>query len=78
MPRQPTGQVIEPTGGRAWALRFRAYGKRRYLTLGSANDGWTRQRVEAELRHVLAGGRAGHLAAIRADAGPDVRRPALE
>jgi hypothetical protein len=39
---------------RSWALRFRAYGKRRFLTLGRPEDGWTRQRAEAELRHVLA------------------------
>ncbi len=53
-PRRATGQVIEPEGGRGWAIRFRAYGKRRYVTLGSAEDDWTRQRAEAELRHVLA------------------------
>jgi integrase len=44
--------VIAPKGGRGWALRFRAYGKRRYVTLGE--DGWDRERAEAELRHVLA------------------------
>lgn len=54
MARKATGQVIEPAGGRGWAIRFRAYGKRRYVTLGTAEDGWTRQRAEAELRHVLA------------------------
>ncbi len=37
-----------------FALRFRAYGERRYLTLGTAAEGWTRQRAERELRHVLA------------------------
>lgn len=54
MPRQATGQVIEPKDGRAWAIRFRAYGKRRYLSLGTAEEGWGRKRAEAELRHVLA------------------------
>lgn len=54
MARQATGQVIEPKDGRAWAIRFRAYGKRRFVTLGTAADGWSRQRAEAELRHVLA------------------------
>jgi hypothetical protein len=35
MARKATGQVIEPTGKqRSWALRFRAYGKRRFLALG--------------------------------------------
>ena len=54
MPRRATGQVIEPTEGRSWAIRFRAYGKRRYLALGTAEDGWNRRRAEAELRNVLA------------------------
>ncbi len=54
MPRKPTGQVVAPQGGRAWAIRFRAYGVRRYLTLGTPENGWTRARAEAKLRHVLA------------------------
>ncbi len=54
MARKATGQVIEPKDGRAWAIRFRAYGKRRYIALGTSEDGWSRQRAEAELRHVLA------------------------
>ena len=54
MPRPATGQVIEPKAGRSWALRFRAYGKRRFVTLGTTEEGWNRQRAEAELRHVLA------------------------
>jgi integrase len=54
MARKATGQVIPPKDGRAWALRFRAYGSRRYVTLGTAEDGWDRQRADAELRHVLA------------------------
>jgi integrase len=54
MPRKATGQVIEPEDGRSWAIRFRACGKRRYVALGTAEDGWNRKRAEAELRHVLA------------------------
>ena len=54
MARKATGQVIEPKDGRGWAIRFRAYGKRRYVTLGTAEEGWSRPRAEAELRHVLA------------------------
>lgn len=54
MARKATGQVIEPTGGRGWALRFRAYGKRRYVTLGTAEDGWDRRKAERELRGILA------------------------
>lgn len=54
MARKATGQVIEPKDGRAWAIRFRAYGKRRYVSLGTSEDGWGRERAEVELRHVLA------------------------
>lgn len=54
MPRKATGQVVEPSNGRGWAIRFRAYGKRRYVTLGTSEEGWNRRRAEAELRHVLA------------------------
>jgi integrase len=55
------GEVIvhERRSGRTFALRFRAYGKRRYLTLGSAEEGWTRQRAEEELSNVLADVRRG-------------------
>ena len=61
MARPSTGQVIERTGkrGRAFALRFRAYGARQYVTLGSAEDGWDRQRAEDELKNVLADVRRG-------------------
>jgi integrase len=54
MARRATGQVVEPKDGRAWAIRFRAGGKRRYVALGTADEGWNRQRAEAELRHTLA------------------------
>lgn len=56
MARRPTGQVIEPDGQRqrSWAIRFRAYGKRRFVTLGRPEEGFTRERAESELRHVLA------------------------
>lgn len=54
MARKATGSVIEPKDGRAWAIRFRAYGKRRYVALGTAEEGWGREKAEGELRHVLA------------------------
>jgi integrase len=55
MARRPTGQVIPPNGKqRSWAIRFRAYGKREFVSLGKPEDGWNRQKAEAELRHVLA------------------------
>jgi integrase len=59
--RPPTGQVLEKTTsrGRTYALRFRAYGKRQYLTLGTAGEGWTRRRAEDELANVLADVRRG-------------------
>jgi integrase len=49
------GQVLERRrkGGTIYALRFRAYGERRYLTLGGEAEGWTRSRAEDELRRVL-------------------------
>jgi integrase len=53
--------VIERRGGRGlvYALRFRAYGKRRYVTLGGPDEGWTRQLAETELANVLADVRRG-------------------
>jgi integrase len=56
VPQRRTGEVIERDrqSGRVFALRFRAYGQRRFVTLGGAADGWTRAKAEAELRHVLA------------------------
>jgi integrase len=54
MARKATGGVIEPKDGRGWAIRFRAYGKRQSITLGTSEEGWNRQKAEAELRHVLA------------------------
>jgi integrase len=58
MPRSSTGQVVElkRKGGRVFALRFRAYGKRRYVTLG---PGLTRQQAEDELANILADVRRG-------------------
>src|SRR4051794_10437309 len=50
-----TGQVIAPNGRqRSWAIRFRAYGTRHFLSLGRPEEGWGRERAEQELRHVLA------------------------
>jgi hypothetical protein len=56
MPRKPTGQIIEQrsAAGTTFALRFRAYGQRRYLTLGTTADGWSRPRAERELANILA------------------------
>jgi len=73
MPRRATGQVIEPTDGRGWAIRFRAYGKRRYVTLGTAEEGWNRRRAEAELRHVLADVERGIWRPYEPPPAPEVR-----
>lgn len=56
MTRRSKGEVLrrKVKGGTVFAIRFRAYGKRPYVTLGSIEDGWTRQQAEQELRHVLA------------------------
>lgn len=40
--------------GRGYALRFRAYGRRRYLTLGLESEGWTRQLAEEALANLMA------------------------
>ena len=52
MARPPTGQIVERAGknGRVFALRFRAYGERRYIT----TEAQSRKEAEQELRHVLA------------------------
>jgi integrase len=61
MPRPATGRVVERERdrGTVYGLRFRADGKRQYMTLGSREDGWTRQRAETELANVLADVRRG-------------------
>ena len=61
MGRSRDGQVLERrwTHGRGYALRFIAYGQRRYLTLGNEQDGWTRKRAEQELANVMADVRRG-------------------
>jgi integrase len=48
--------VLEwPYGGsKVFALRFRAYGRRRYLTLGTPGEGWTRRRGKEEMDVIRA------------------------
>jgi integrase len=45
--------------GKGFALRFSAYGERRYVTLGLAADGWTRGAAEEELDNIMADVRRG-------------------
>ncbi len=61
MARPAAGQVSERPGksGVTFALRFRAYGKREYVTLGTKAEGWSRAKAEDELANVLADVRRG-------------------
>jgi integrase len=61
MPRPATGTVVEKKTrtGVTYALRFRANGRRQYLTLGTTAEGWSRARAETELQNVLADVRRG-------------------
>jgi len=61
MSRRSTGQVVERSGprGKVFALRFQAYSERRYLTLGSPAEGWTRRRAREEMDNILADVRRG-------------------
>jgi integrase len=78
MSRRSTGHVIERSGprGKVFALRFHAYGERRYLTLGSPAEGWTRGRAREEMDNVLADVRRGTWVwrRRRARTGLDARR----
>src|SRR4051812_17407290 len=57
MARPATGSVVEDVRGdeTRYGLRFRAYGKRRYVALGTT----TRRQAEQELENVLADVRRG-------------------
>jgi hypothetical protein len=61
MPRPATGSVVvrDTARGCVYALRFRAHGRRQYVTLGSTGEGWDRPRAEEELARVLADVRRG-------------------
>lgn len=51
--------VREQKLGRIYALRFRAYGERQYLTLGYEHGGWNLDKASVELQSVLADVRRG-------------------
>ena len=61
MARKAAGQVVYDDRRKSpvFVLRFRAYGKREYVTLGTAADGWTQERAETELQNTLADVRRG-------------------
>jgi len=56
MARRSTGGVVVDTRRTSpvFALRFRAYGRRQFVTLGSAAEGWSREKAEHSLRYTLA------------------------
>jgi len=72
MARVASGQVVErrTVAGIVYALRFRAYGRREYITLGTVAQGWTRARAEDELQNVLVDVRRGEWRAPVALIGP--------
>lgn len=61
MAKRTKGEVLvrEWKAGRGFALRFSAYGERRYLTLGFEREGWSHRRAEEELENILADVRRG-------------------
>ena len=61
MARKVKGEILvrKRRSDAVFALRFYAYGERRYLTLGSSADGWSRERADEELENVLADVRRG-------------------
>lgn len=69
MSRAPAGQVLRRKSG-AWALRFLAYGRREYVTLGSTAEGWTRAKAQAELQNILADVRRGVWRPVESDPVP--------
>lgn len=71
MAKKRSGEVLvrDWKAGRGFALRFSAYGRRRYLTLGFESDGWTKARAEEELANVLADVRRGLWVSPRRGAG---------
>lgn len=79
--RKPTGQVIErqsQDGATTYSIRFRAYGSRRRMTLGTAAEGWTRERAEDELANIVADVRRGIWQEPDAAPAPSPRMPTFE
>ena len=74
MPRPATGCIVEKqtTRGTVYAIRFRALGRQRYVTLGTREEGWTRERAEHELANVLADVRRSLWQPPTADVAPEI------
>lgn len=77
MGRPKTGQVVvtKARAGRTFALRFHAYGKRRYVRLGTEDEGWNRRRAAEELENVLADVRRGIWRPSRANEAEEASEP---
>ncbi|HEY4810330.1 MAG TPA: site-specific integrase [Solirubrobacteraceae bacterium] len=58
---RPQGRVVERESrdGTTYAIRFMAAGRRRFQTLGTSAQGWTRARAQTELANALADVRRG-------------------
>jgi integrase len=52
-------KVRDWKAGRGYALRFRAYGERQYVTLGYEHEGWNWDKAEEGLQNILADVRRG-------------------
>jgi integrase len=76
MARPATGQVIVSKRSRSatFAIRFRAYGRREYVTLGTAAEGWTEAKAQTELQNVLADVRRGIWRPPAPEPAPDMDR----
>jgi integrase len=57
-----------------FGLRFRAYGRREYVALGTAAEGWTRAKAQTELQNVLADVRRGIWRAPTPEPAPEIDR----
>ena len=74
MARTPTGAVVPHTGrdGRSYrSLRFTAYGKRRFVSLGAVSE----TEAQRELRHLLADVERGSWTPARPVEPPEEPRP---
>jgi len=62
MGRPASGSIWERTtaAGVTYSARFKAYGRRRTVRLGSTQEGWDRRRAEEELAFILGQVRRGH------------------
>ena len=52
----PAPSIRAPT---SWSLPFTANGRRQYVTLGSAREGWTQAKAQDQLERELAAVRLG-------------------